>query len=308
MAEAGKSGFPNGYNMSLNVLKNIKEALSNLNPEEVREHVKRPVRLLLYADSEGGYRQMEEFFAPAALSVQKRLEVEAVLLRGLRSDGLNQPHDVAVYLGQGGGQRVKGAPAAFAFNADHPEHTIHEILKNRPDLAIPLARHIMPFRQPVVDRVIKKISKENALFALATALPDIIPLISLPWAVAEFASDTAILTANQIRMAFFVAAASDRPVGYKEQRGEIGSLVLGAFGWRAVARELVGKIPFGGGLVPKAAIAYAATRVVGLSLDRYYRIGHGYSQQERQLVYDQALARGKTIAGSIMHSLRRSTS
>ena len=49
--------------------------------------------------------------------------------------------------------------------------------------------------------------------------------------------------------------------------------MLGAFGWRALARELVGKIPMGGGLIPKAAIAYAGTRVVGLSLERLYRIG-----------------------------------
>ena len=101
--------------------------------------------------------------------------------------------------------------------------------------------------------MVKKIAKENALFSLATALPDIVPFISLPWALGEFASDTAFLTANQIRMAFLLAAANDRDVGYHEQRGEIASIILGAFGWRALARELVGKIPWGGGLVPKAA-------------------------------------------------------
>jgi hypothetical protein len=293
--------------MSINVLKNIKEALTNLNPQEVRDHLDRPVRLLLYAPDEAGLRLMENFFAPAALSAQKRQEVEAVLIRGSHLSGVAQPSDVPIYFGQVDRDFLKSKPAPFAFDPDHPERVISTILQQRPDLAIPLARHLMPFRQPVVDRVIKKVSKENALFSLATALPDMIPLLSLPWAIAEFASDTAILTANQIRMAFFIAAASDRPVGYKEQRGEIGSLILGAFGWRAIARELVGKIPFGGGLIPKAAIAYAATRVVGLSLDRYYRIGHGYSHQERQLVYEQALAKGKTIAGSIMHGLRRAT-
>ena len=112
--------------------------------------------------------------------------------------------------------------------------------------------------------MVKKIAKENALFSLATALPDIVPFISLPWAIGEFASDTAFLTANQIRMAFLLAAANDRDIGYHEQRGEIASIILGAFGWRALARELVGKIPWGGGLVPKAAIAYAGTRVAGL--------------------------------------------
>src|SRR5206468_3420059 len=151
-----------------------------------------------------------------------------------------------------------------------------------PDLAIPLARNLIGFRAEVSRRIIKKVAKENAVFALATAVPDIIPFVSLPWAIGEFASDTAFLTANQIRMAFILAAANDHDLGYREQKGEIGSIVLGAFGWRAMARELVGKIPMGGGLIPKAAIAYAGTRVVGLSLERFYRIGQAYTRDERR--------------------------
>ena len=153
--------------------------------------------------------------------------------------------------------------------------------------------------------MVKKIAKENALFALATALPDIIPFISLPWAMGEFASDTAFLTANQIRMAFLLAAANDRDIGYHEQRGEIASIILGAFGWRALARELVGKIPWGGGLVPKAAIAYAGTRVVGLSLERYYRLGKAYTRAERRLAYQDALERGKHIVGGLIEGFQQ---
>jgi hypothetical protein len=149
------------------------------------------------------------------------------------------------------------------------------------------------------------VARENALFSLATAIPDIIPFISLPWAIGEFASDTAILTANQIRMAFLLAAASDRTVGYREQKGEIATIVAGAFGWRALARELVGKIPMGGGLLPKAAIAYAGTRVAGMSLERYYRLGRAYTRAERRLAYEDALERGKTFAASLLEGLKR---
>ena len=65
---------------------------------------------------------------------------------------------------------------------------------------------------------------------------------------------------------------------------------------RALARELVGKIPWGGGLIPKAAIAYAGTRVAGLSLERYYRIGKAYTRSERRLAYEDALTRGKHLS------------
>jgi hypothetical protein len=106
-------------------------------------------------------------------------------------------------------------------------------------------------------------------------------------------------------MAFLLAAANDRDIGYHEQRGEIASIIMGAFGWRALARELVGKIPWGGGLVPKAAIAYAGTRVVGMSLERYYRLGKSYTRAERRLAYEDALERGKHLVGGLIEGFQQ---
>ena len=106
-------------------------------------------------------------------------------------------------------------------------------------------------------------------------------------------------------MAFLLAATNDREVGYREQKGEIASIVAGAFGWRALARELVGKIPWGAGLVPKAAIAYAGTRVVGLSLERYYRLGRRYTRAERRLAYEDAIERGRKFVATFLTSVRQ---
>jgi hypothetical protein len=170
---------------------------------------------------------------------------------------------------------------------------------------MPLARSFKPFRDPFVEKVIAATSKENTMFSLATALPDVIPsFIELPWAVAEFASDTAFLTMNQIRMAFQLAGASDREVGYMEQKSEIAAVIGSAFGWRAIARQLVGKVPFGGGLIGKAAIAYAGTKVLGLSLDKYYSIGYTYARDERDHLYADAYKQGKQIALRLLSLLR----
>ena len=157
----------------------------------------------------------------------------------------------------------------------------------------------------MIDRIVASVARENALFSVATALPDVVPLLSLPWAVGEFASDTAFLTMNQIRMTFMIAAASDCGVGYKEQKGEIGSIVAGAFGFRALARELVGKIPLGGGLIPKAAIAWTATRVIGASMERLYRAGYPYTREERQSAYANLFDRGKEMARSLVEAFHR---
>jgi hypothetical protein len=293
--------------MSIQVFQHVKDAIRNLDPEDIRKHTERPLRLLLYADNEQQYRDMEAYLLPRDLSAAKRAQVRRVIYRG--SDGGVSPAkgDLEIYFDPSHDLDT-GESDVFGFNPVNPATTVNAILHRRPDLAVPLALHVLPFREEVSRRMVKKIAKENALFSLATALPDIVPFVSLPWAIGEFASDTAFLTANQIRMAFLLAAANDRDVGYHEQRGEIGTIILGAFGWRALARELVGKIPWGGGLVPKAAIAYAGTRVVGLSLERYYRLGKAYTRAERRLAYEDALERGKHLVGGLIEGFHQRAS
>ena len=290
--------------MSFKVLQHIREAIGNLNPEEIRRHTERPLRLFLYAHSEEAYRCMEEFFAPRSLSEARRAQVRHAIYRASENHYPSGTYDLEIYFEDSPIGEFVRTSQVFAFQSGDPSQTVHDVLERRPDLAIPLALHVYPFREEVSRRIVKKIAKENALFALATAVPDVIPFLSLPWAVGEFASDTAFLTANQIRMAFLLAAASDREIGYREQGGEIGSIIAGALGWRALARELVGKIPMGGGLIPKAAVAYAGTRVVGLSLERFYRVGAGYTRAERRQAYAEALERGREFAASVLNGLR----
>lgn len=178
-----------------------------------------------------------------------------------------------------------------------PEEDVREILRQCPELSLSLARRLPPFRKPVIARIIRDVSRDNALFVMLTALPSVIPnLLALGWTAGEFASDTVVLTANQVRMAFLIAAASGRPVGYFEQKAQIASIVAGAFGWRAIARQLAGKIPLGEGLIPKAAIAYAGTYVVGAGIEKYNRMGKGLTGSEREEAYREALESGKRLA------------
>ena len=291
--------------MSMQVFQNIREAIANLNPQEIERHAERPLRLFLYAHTESAYRQMEDFLAPPDLSAAKRADLRYRIHRASEGFSPADSNDLEVYFEDSPPDELTPTKDLFAFRPHDPGHLVSAILRLRPDLAIPLAMHILPFREEVSKRIVKKVARQNALVALATAVPDIMPFVSLPWAVGEFASDTAILTANQVRMAFLLAAACDRDFGYREQRGEIASIVLGAFGWRALARELVGKIPLGGGLIPKAAIAYAGTRVVGLSLERFYRTGAAFTRQERRNAYEEALERGRTIAASLLNNVKR---
>jgi hypothetical protein len=278
-------------------LQQIREAVRNLNPRDVRESAER--RLAIGVHAPNVFPLIEDFLAPANVSRGKRWELVEFLHR-VGDPGVPREFDLAICE-----EGEECPPDGFVFSPARPDDLVGRILERREDLGLALARAFPPFRQPVVEKVIQNISSENALFALVTALPDVVPsTIGIPWAVGQFASDSVFLTINQIRMAFLLAAASDRPVGYREQKREIASIITAAFGWRALARELVGKIPFGGGLIPKAAIAFAGTWVVGASLERIYRSGYGYSRAERRLTYSQAYQRGKVVAGAMVRVLR----
>ncbi len=283
--------------MSVGGLVSIRNAISKLNPKQVRELSGRPLRIALYAGTPYAYERMEDFFLNE-LSPNRRRESASALLRGPvpQTPGL----DLSIY-----DENVSAPARAPVFQSGRTEVMVEKILDKHHDLGVPLAKNFPPFRRPFVEKVIKKTCRENTLFSLATALPDIIPsIIELPWALAEFASDTAFLTMNQVRMAFLIAAASDREVGYGEQKTEIATVIGSAFGWRALARQVVGKIPFGGGLLGKAAVAYAGTKVLGLSLDRFYSIGYYYTREERDRLYSQAFRQGKEVATRILRNLR----
>lgn len=278
----------------------IRQAFRHLNPKQVRDLATRPLSVGLIASSHEGFAAIEELLAPASLSHARRVETVRALHR-VADAGPQREFDLVICE-----QELLAPRGAFLFDRERPEATIRAILDRHEELGLALASNFLPFRKPVIARSIRTIARENAAFSVVTALPDVIPsLIELPWAVGEFASDTAFLTMNQVRMAFEIAGASDQDVGYKEQRAQIAGIVGSAFGWRALARELVGKIPFGGGLVPKAAIAYAGTYTVGVGLERFYRIGNGLTREERREVYRQALERGRTIVDAIVQGARR---
>jgi hypothetical protein len=267
----------------LNTLRYIKNYVSHLNPEEVRGMANRPLAIGLVASGNDGYLDMEEWLAPLSLSAGKREEVLASLHRA-GDPGAPTKFDLVLYE-----QGLPCPASAYTFFRNNPDATVAEVVKERNDITIPLAARFAPFRGAVSFDIVQRVARENALFTIATGVPFLMPVLGLGYAVGEFASDTAFLTINQIRMAFLLAAANDRTLGYGEQKAELASIVTSAFGLRAIARELVGKLRFAGGVIPKGAIAYAGTFVMGLALERLYRVGYDLSREERSNLYAEAL-------------------
>ncbi len=276
--------------MVLSAIKEVRKIYASVNADEIRALARHPLSIGLMAADEEGFRDFENFLGPAAAGQVRWIE-----------DGA--PGDFDFILVE------PGQPVPFngyVLDVRNPAGAIERIVHDHQKLELAIACDFPLFRRTVASNIIHRVSRENALCALVTALPNIVPtMLDLPWALGEFATDTAFLTMNQIRMALLMAAAHDRMVGYRQQKMEIAAIAGGAFGWRALARELVGKIPLGGGLIPKAAVAFAGTYVVGLGLEKINRNGEGLSKWERREAYAAALDTGKQVARSLAASITK---
>ncbi len=285
------------------LLGQVLKAFKQLNPHNVAEEAKRQVRLCLAGPVEllqdaAAFllgEQPEEFDRageslllvstppdPGALSLLSRCDV--VLLSQDYQDTLPGVSTRRIF--------------RFSSKDDLPE-VIKQILK-RKDIAyvqLPLARLFPAFRAQVVVDTIQTVSVENAIFVTSTSLGNIIPNpLQALTSVAESLGDLVVLTANQIRMLFRIAAAYGREPGLKEQAPEALSIVGAAFGWRSIARELVSKIPMGAGVVPKAAIAFAGTWAIGESISYYYTTGQRLTREQLKERFDAAMVQGRALA------------
>jgi len=277
-----------------NLMKQARATLSILNPDDILARAERPVTIGLVADASIAYAEMEDFLAPEG---EPRKTWRGRMSHIHRANDPEVPASVDLVLYEPG---LACPPHGFTFHRGNAETTVAEILREKAGLAMPLARQFPAFRKQVIEGIVHEVAKENALFALATSLPNILPsLLELPWIFGEFASDTVFLTANEMRMAFQIAAASGRNVGFRRQRGDLLAIGAGAFGWRALARELASHIPMGGGLIPKAAIAYAGTFVVGKGLEFYHYSARQPTNEERKLLYQEGLQHGRSFAESL---------
>jgi hypothetical protein len=279
--------------MANHILRQVRQAVEQLNPNDVRAQARRKITVRLAARDQQGYETIERFLSPPRISAKQCI---------FRVDDPRMPDESDIDIVESG----MNPPAdAFVFDSAATNTFVSQVLTSKDELSLSLARTFPVFYGPVTDKIIASVSKENAVFAIMTAIPSVAPGLSIPWAIPEAVSDTSVLTVNQLRMAFLLAAAADRPIGYGEQKAEVAGIIAGSFGFRALARELSGKIPFGGGIIPKAAIAYAGTWVEGRSLERLYRTGQPFSRSERRIAYREALARGREVAASILDLWRK---
>lgn len=84
-------------------------------------------------------------------------------------------------------------------------------------------------------------------------------------------ADMPVMTLNQIKMIFQIAAVFDQPLD-KDRIKEIAAVIGSAFLFRTVARQLAGMVPIIGWGI-KATVAYGGTYAVGIAALNYFEEG-----------------------------------
>jgi hypothetical protein len=85
---------------------------------------------------------------------------------------------------------------------------------------------------------------------------------------------------------------------------ELAPILVNAFGWRAIARELVGAIP-GFGFLARASISFAGTFALGKAAQTYYETGETVTRAQMKRLYEEAYASARDRVKAIAETLRR---
>jgi uncharacterized protein (DUF697 family) len=169
------------------------------------------------------------------------------------------------------------------------ENFVPAVTELLPDDHLALARHFPLFRVPVAQDLINDTSFSNAVYSISTGLAEIVPVLDIPLNI----SDMIVLTKAQAFLVYRLGLAFGFSTDWQDYLSEFGSVVGGGFLWRQLARQLVGLIPVWG-IVPKVAVAYAGTYVVGNVILRWYLTGRKVSPQQIRAMYREAVEASST--------------
>lgn len=167
------------------------------------------------------------------------------------------------------------------------------------ELHLAAARRLSGLRPIFARELINSVSFTNATYALASGLPEQVPILSVPFV----AADMLVLTKNQAVLVYRLALAYGAPPDFQARIREVLPVIGGAFLWRQAARSLIGLIPIWG-LLPKIAVAYAGTYTTGIAAWRWYESGELVSTDQLRRISADAIAIGRTRAAELIERAR----
>src|SRR5262249_42278559 len=134
-------------------LKQARAVFTMLSAHEITARAERPVAIGLVADGSGAYAEMEEFLVPDGTARSVRRDRMGQIFR---ANDPEVPTHVDLVLYEPG----LPCPAnAYSFHRHHPVTTVEEILRDKQDLSLALARQFPAFRSKVIDGIIHEVAR-----------------------------------------------------------------------------------------------------------------------------------------------------
>ena len=177
---------------------------------------------------------------------------------------------------------------------------IPAVLELLPQQHVALGRQFPLFRLPVGRQLINEACFSNAAYSFSTGLAEIVPVLDLPLNM----TDMVVLTKSQAFLAYKLGLLLGFSTRWQDYVTEFGSVIGTGFVWRQIARQLIGLVP-GWGIVPKVAIAYSGTYVVGNAILGWYLTGKNLSPAQMRALYTQAFSKGKEYARKLGERIPR---
>ena len=165
------------------------------------------------------------------------------------------------------------------------------VLELLPQQHLALGRQFPLFRIPIARQLINDTCFSNAAYSFSTGVAEIVPVLDIPLNV----TDMIVLTKSQAFLAYKLGLLFGFSTRWQDYVTEFGSVIGGGFLWRQIARQLIGLIPVWG-IIPKVAISYSGTYVVGNAILGWYLTGRHLSAKQMQALSSQAFTRGKEYA------------
>jgi uncharacterized protein (DUF697 family) len=172
------------------------------------------------------------------------------------------------------------------------------IIEMLPDLLLSLGRYYPLFRLPIAKQLINDTCLSNAAYAVSTGIAEVVPVLDVPLNVA----DMFILTKAQAFLVYKLGLTLGFSFNWQDYVKEFSGVLGGGFLWRQLARQLIGLIP-AWGIVPKVAVSYSGTYVVGHVVLQWYLTGRHITRKQMQVLYVQAFAHGKSLAEGLTKRL-----
>jgi uncharacterized protein (DUF697 family) len=221
-------------------------ALRDLSGREVTKYDLQGAALLVYVVA--GEKPTAE--DEQALKLADRNDVDAVcVLVGAKS----QPLDIAYVPAT----RVVAVPPGKPMPIDRIAELVASIAD---ETGYGLAARLPVLREAVVQAIVRHFARQNGVLGAAIFIPG---------------ADFPVLTLNQLRMVFRIAAAHGERID-RERIPELLAVVGAGLGFRTVARETLGFVP-GLGWAIKGGIAYVGTKALGKAATTYFEQGGAHA-------------------------------